>query len=275
MKVSSQGSEKTINDCEESTIDFFIVCRRFFALVTSLLIDEKRIFHLTKYASKTGIKNQKESDHNNLIMKLNTTWNTNTNQNCVRAEIYNYNSEEDFKTFQALTEDNEELVKCFSDTSEDFNTSSNRWLSIINSIIKKSFRKIRVNHKTSPNLTLDNLFKQKEILRTRISEVDSNGDLEESMKVTEELENVDKDIADHVSAKNKKIVEEHLGWNDDPLLGFNQTKMWKMKKKLAPKNTLDQPAAKKDHSGNLITDKIQLENCMKKHTWIVFSLTKL
>ena len=95
------------------------------------------------------------------------------------------------------------------------------------------------------------------------------------MKVTEELENVDKDIADHVSAKNKKIVEEHLGWNDDPLLGFNQTKMWKMKKKLAPKNTLDQPAAKKDHSGNLITDKIQLENCMKKHTWIVFSLTKL
>ena len=255
---------QTINDCEESIIDFFIVCRRFFSLVMSLLIDEKRIYHLTKYASKTGTKNRKESDHNNLIMKVNTSWDTNTNQNCERVEIYNYNNEEDFKMFQALTGDNEELVNCFSDTTEDFNTSCNKWLSIINSIIKKSFRKIRVNHKSSPNLTLDNLFKEKEILKTRISEFDSNGNLEESMKVTEELEKVDEGIADHIATKNKKIVEEHLGWNDDPLLGFNQTKMWKMKKKLAPKNTMDPPAAKKDQHGTLITDKSQLEKLYDK-----------
>ena len=68
---------KTINDCEKSVIDFFIVCRSFFAMVKSLLIDEKRIYHLTKYASKAGIKNQKESDHNNLIMTVDVVWNTN------------------------------------------------------------------------------------------------------------------------------------------------------------------------------------------------------
>ena len=61
---------KTINDCEKSVIDFFILCRRFFAVVKSLLIDEKRIYHQTKYASKAGIKNQKKSDHNNLIMTV-------------------------------------------------------------------------------------------------------------------------------------------------------------------------------------------------------------
>ena len=88
---------KTINDCEKSVIDFFIVCRRFFALVISLLIDEKRIYHLTKYVSRNGTKNQKESDHNNLIMMVNVTWNTNTNENCERKGICNYNNKEDFK----------------------------------------------------------------------------------------------------------------------------------------------------------------------------------
>ena len=54
-------------------------------------------------------------------------------------------------------------------------------------------------------------------------------------------------------------MEDHLGQNDDTLAGFNQTKMWKMKKRLAPKNTIDPPAAKKDYNGTLITEKSQLE----------------
>ena len=47
-------------------------------------------------------------------------------------EIYDYNNKESFKMFQAETENNEELLKCFSDKTEDFNTSSNRWLSVDN-----------------------------------------------------------------------------------------------------------------------------------------------
>ena len=97
-----------------------------------------------------------------------------------------------------------------------------------------------------------------------MSEADSNRNVEASIKGAEDLEKVEKDIADHIAARNKNIVEEHLGWNSDPLLGFNQTKMWKLKKKLAPKNTMDPPAAKKDHNGILITDKCQLEKLYEK-----------
>ena len=32
------------------------------------------------------------------------------------------------------------------------------------------------------------------------------------------LEKIYEDIAEHIAAKNKKIVEERIGWNDDPLL---------------------------------------------------------
>ena len=52
------------------------------------------------------------------------------------------------------------------------------------------------------------------------------------------------------------MVEEYLGSQDDAIEGFNQPKTWK----LAPKNTFDPPAAKKDRFGNLVTDKKGLED---------------
>ena len=37
-------------------------------------------------------------------------------------------------------------------------------------------------------------------------------------------------------------------------------KTWRLKKKLSPKNTIDPPAAKKDEHGNLVTDRVELED---------------
>ena len=59
--------------------------------------------------------------------------------------------------------------------------------------------------------------------------------------------------------RKKEIAEEYLGKVRDPLDGFNQAGTWSLKKRLAPKNTIEPPAAKKDSHGNLITDKSQLE----------------
>ena len=58
--------------------------------------------------------------------------------------------------------------------------------------------------------------------------------------------------------------DEDLGRNEDLVAGFNQTRMWKMKKRLAPKKTMDPPAAKKDHNGTLIVEKAQLEKLYEK-----------
>ena len=46
----------------------------------------------------------------------------------------------------------------------------------------------------------------------------------------------------------------------DGIDGFGHQKTWKMKKMLAPKNTLDTPSAKKDSNDTLITDLNNLEN---------------
>ena len=56
------------------------------------------------------------------------------------------------------------------------------------------------------------------------------------------------------------IIEEYIGEMDLSSNGFNQVKTWGLKKKLAPKNTIDPPAAKKNDSGQLVTEKQALEN---------------
>ena len=91
----------------------------------------------------------------------------------------------------------------------------------------------------------------------------SKNELDEDIIGAEEvrgqLNNVIEEIAKICCDKNKKTVEEYLGNQDDAIEGFSQPKTWKLKKKLAPKNTIDPPAAKKDKFGNLVTDKKGLE----------------
>ena len=59
---------KTTVRTEESVIDFFIVCEKFLALVTKMIIDEERKFVLTKFSTKNGEKSIEMSDHNLLIL---------------------------------------------------------------------------------------------------------------------------------------------------------------------------------------------------------------
>ena len=81
---------KTINGIEESTIDFFIICRKLFNIIIRLDIDEKRIYALTKFSNKKGDKANKETDHNMMILNVDTSWTTETVDKEDRVEIYNY-----------------------------------------------------------------------------------------------------------------------------------------------------------------------------------------
>ena len=88
---------KTINNEEQSVINFFIVCRKLYRLIQSLFIDEKWIYHLTKYSDKKGNKNVKESDHNLMILNIVTNWKTSVEDKDERIEIYNYRNKDDFE----------------------------------------------------------------------------------------------------------------------------------------------------------------------------------
>ena len=142
---------ETINNTEQSVIDHFIVCKRFFELVINLTIDEAGKYSLTKYTNKTGsTKCNKESDHRTLILEIDYRWDIKKDKINDRIEVFNYKNNEDFIKFKALTSENIELEQCLDDTNLDIEVLSLRWLKMIKNLIKASFRKIRIKKNKLP-----------------------------------------------------------------------------------------------------------------------------
>ena len=247
----------TVGRSEKSVIDFFIVCQNFFQLIKRMEIDEQKKYSLCSYSKRNGVVNIKNSDHNLLFIEVDLKWKTFLGNK--REEIFNFNDDEGLKKFIDDTSDNPAMRLCFDNENEDLDVSSSRWLRLVNSSIKTSFRKIRIGkHRINPEL--DILFQRKESLVETLSKLENAEDFHGAEKVKDDLNDVEEDIAKICCDTNKRIVDDYLGSWNDAIEGFSQPKTWKLKKKLAPKNTFDPPAAKKDKSGNLITDKKGLES---------------
>ena len=246
----------TIDRSEKSTIDFFIVCQNFFKHIKRLKVDEEKKYSLCSYSKKKGDIHIKNSDHNLLYIEVEKKWTTVIGNK--REEIFNFNDDDGLKKFIADTSTNEALKNCFDDDQEDIEISSARWIKNINSSIKKCFRKIRIGKK-KVNSKLEGLFQKKEFIMESLSKLENNDDVRGYEKAHNDLNDVEAEIANICSETNKKIVEDYLGTWNDGIEGFSQPKTWKLKKRLAPKNTFEPPAAKKDKFGNLVTDKDGLE----------------
>ena len=251
---------KTINSEEKSVLDYFIVCRQFYNMVVKMTVDEERKYCLTKYSTKTGSKQCKESDHNTLFLELNITWNTLFNEVDERIEIFNFRNSECFDTFKVMTENCEELLECFNDLETiNLNEAASKWLKVFNDIIRKCFTKIRIN-RGRKNTDLEKLFSDREKEKGLIAENVNTGNDDKVEELRISVEDISEKISDICASKNRDIVKEHIGITDDSFEGFSQLKAWEMKKRLCPKNTPDPPAAKKDKHGNLVTEKEALEN---------------
>ena len=248
---------KTVDRNEESVIDFFIVCKNFFKLVKKMKVDEEKSYSLCSFSTRRGVTNVKNSDHNIIYLEVDRKW-TSLVKN-IRLEIFNYNDEEGFTKFQKETENNTALRDAFKYENEDLEIASKRWLKAVNECIRKSFKKVRIG-KIKTDSKLESLFHEKEFLMESLAKYENDEKVIDIENTKEKLDEVMQSIAKICCERNKKIVEEHLGNQDDAIEGFNQAKTWKMKKKLAPKNTFDPPAAKKDKYGNLVSDKEALES---------------
>ena len=219
---------------------------------------ESILLQNTKY--KNGVKTgAKESDHRTLILKIDHMWNPNVTSKEERIEVFNYKNVDNLKKFIHLTSNSEDLKHCFHDNNVNLEESSKKWLRILKGIIKSSFTKIRVKkNKLLPEL--EKLFQEKESLKSRIAEKENLEAVDEAAELCDELNEVEEKIANICAKKNKALVDEHLGAKNDTIEGYSQAKIWSLKKKLSPKNTIDPPAAKKDEHGNLVTDREALED---------------
>ena len=250
---------KTINRTEQSILDYFVVCRSFLSLITKMIIDEEKKFALTKFSTKKGVKSIKVSDHNLLILELDLKWSS-LNKS-PQIEMYNFKNTEDFKNFQRVTEENNELLECFED-NDDFNNACSKWLKTFNDIIRKCFKKIRISSSNNSK-DLDQLFAKKEEIRQKVIEAESSDDLEELINLETAYESIVDEIAQNCSERNKDIVKEYMD-KENENEPHNQLKTWRLKKRLAPKNIPEPPSAKMNHEGQLVTDKAELEKLYLK-----------
>ena len=165
---------KTIRGEEKSILDHFLVCEEMFESVRSMSVDEAGCYALTKYSNKSGSRaSVKESDHYTIFLELEHLWKPSESETGNRLEVYNFNDKESFDKFVSATSDNEKLRNCFDDKNEDLETSSKRWLNILNDLIKSSFKKIRIKkNKMKPELV--KLFEKKEYLKLKISNLQKN-----------------------------------------------------------------------------------------------------
>ena len=252
-------SRKTINRDEKSILDYFLVCRSFLSFIRKMIIDEEQKYSLTKFSTKKGVKSVKKSDHNLLILELNLRWSSLYRP--PRIEIHNFKKIEDFKKFQSMTENNEELLSVF-EKYDDLNLACSKWLNVLNGVIKKCFKKIRIsNVKNSEGL--DQLFSKKETIKQKIIDAENGDNLDVLMNLENEYEEIIDEIANVCSKKNKETVEEYFGKKDDNE-PHNQLKTWALKKKLAPKNCPEAPSAKINEEGELVTEQKELEKLYLK-----------
>ena len=122
----------------------------------------------------------------------------------------------------------------------------------------KSFKKIRISKaKTHLKKEVSELFEKRELLKRRISNL---GDLnyDEKEKLDEELNKVEKEIAEVDAEENFKFVKENVKPLVDDTENLNCVKMWQLKKKLCKKKS-EVPIAKKDENGKLVTEHSKLK----------------
>ena len=192
-------------------------------------------------------------------MKLDVNWSSCIKETVERIEIFNYKNQEHFQEFVKLSDQNNELKALFTQDEEDLEVSANKWLKVVNKMISQSFSKVRIK-KGKINPELDCLLQKKEQLKGKLAVSENDDDIGKSIELEDDIEKVSQQISDICSDKNKQMVDDFIGDFDFGNKGFNQVKTWGLKNRLAPKNVIDPPAAKKNSRGDLVTGRKELEN---------------
>ena len=113
--------------------------------------------------------------------------------------------------------------------------------------IFRNFKKIRItNGKKQEDRKISKLIEQNRIANYQ------------------EKEEIEKEIAEKIFEKNRKIIIDQVGEMVDSSSNLSRIKMWRVKQKVCPKNDSNYAFAKMDENGDLITEKSELKKLYTK-----------
>ena len=143
------------NKIEEAVLDYFIICDKMKKFLERMVIDEDKLFPLSRYDK--GIR--KDSDHNTLILWLNICYQMKKPE---RIELFNFKNEECQEKFFNKTELSTSLQECFQNRNS-LEIQTNDWFKTLKSYFHQCFKKIGCTSVIKPTET-DKLLK----LRTEL-----------------------------------------------------------------------------------------------------------
>ena len=240
---------KTVHGDEMSVLDYIVVCDKLYVYFSSMFIDEKRHFVMTKYATTKGVKKKSESDHNVLYAEFELFCEKKDVK--VRHEIFDFKSSEGQNMFFEATSDAKSFVSCFDDRFT-IERNSNRFLKKLDDTFHKCFKKIRIKSKPSLSRETDEVTKKIQLLTRLKVLLDKSLTAEEKSEFQTSHDRLESEISEIISAKNVQIVKEQIQELESTDGEFYQLGLWKVKEKLCPKQK-EPPMAKRDGFGNLIT----------------------
>ena len=178
-------TRKTEIKTEEAVLDFFLINDKLRPFFKEMIIDEERNFCLSNIAQIKKNGRIIETDHNAMIAEFNLTVDA---KKPVREEMFNFRNRKCQEAFKEATEMNEELLDCF-DNNLEFKDQSKTWLKCFNSVIRNSFRKVRI---------VDNKKKQNVKMRTMLN---SRIEMKQNMK----KKNISEEMRDQIEFRIKQI----------------------------------------------------------------------
>ena len=245
---------ETQHKTEVVVLDYIIACDRLASFLDSIIIDDKRILTLTKYASTKGNKKIVKSDHNIMCARFSLT-HENTSWRKKRNEVFNLKNLVCKAAFTEVTETDTKLDECFT-SNLDFSDQCKGFFTTMERILHKCFNKVRIRPYRHHDKEVSQLMSVQTKLRKEYSKNHDDVTLKKIKKVEET-------ISEKVSKINSDCVSEYVK-NLSVDGKFSQVGMWKVKGKLFPRER-DPPMAKYDEQGKLVTNPKALKSLYINH----------
>ena len=155
--------------------------------------------------------------------------------------------------FLKKTDETRKLRQCFLKAG-NLKAQSKKWFNELKSICHNSFRKIIHNSKVKVTETSILLEKRRKCIQGL-----KNCEESEREKLNDELNQLENQVSELVARDNRNKVVDNFQSISDRGGKLTNNNMWKLKRKVFPKNKETLPFAKKDCDGKLVTSHQQLK----------------
>ena len=203
---------------------------------------------MTNYAGKV-----KESDHFTMIFEAKLSHERKVME---RVELFNFKNQQCQEIFNEKSSNRMELLECFQ-TEDSVVVQGAKWFKSLNTLFHESFTKIRITNKVKET-EISRSLKQRSDLINKMESSTHQEDLLDDLKALEER------IVSEVAVDNRNKVMDNFQKLANTDGSTNINGMWKMKKRIFPKNPPSLPTAKKDSKGNLISSHDELKKLYLK-----------